>query len=121
MAYRFLIGKRMKQGSVNILKKKTLELKKKVFYKLEEFDFFIMPTVALEPPSLSTLKNKKNYHYYNNLVLDNTRAANIFDLCAISIPLFFQKRKWLSISIISKKNNEEKLLDVAEKIESILR
>ncbi len=121
VADRFLIGKRMKQGSVNILKKKTLELKKKVFYKLEEFDFFIMPTVALEPPSLSTLKNKKNYHYYNNLVLDNTRAANIFDLCAISIPLFFQKRKWLSISIISKKNNEEKLLDVAEKIESILR
>ena len=93
VADRFLIGKRMKQGSVNILKKKTLELKKKVFYKLEEFDFFIMPTVALEPPSLSTLKNKKNYHYYNNLVLDNTRAANIFDLCAISIPLFFQKRK----------------------------
>ena len=30
------------------------------------------------------------------------------------------KRKWLSVSIIAKKNNEGKLLAVAEKIESIL-
>ena len=121
VADRFLIGKKMNQDTVNFLKKKTLELKKKVFYKLEEYDFFIMPTVALEPPSLRVLANKRSYHYYNSLVLNNTRAANIFDLCAISIPLLFKARKWLSISIISKKNNDENLLDVAEKIESILR
>ena len=45
----------------------------------------------------------------------------MFDLCALSLPLFVEQRKWLSISIMSKKNNEESLLAVAEKIESILR
>ena len=32
----------------------------------------------------------------------------------------YAKRKWLSVSIIAKKNKEGKLLAVAEKIESIL-
>ena len=65
-----------------------------------------MPTLASPPPDISSLRNKKNYHYFNNLVLDNTRGANIFDLCAISIPLLFNKRKWLSVSIISKTMNK---------------
>ena len=121
VADRFLIGKRMNIKTVDFLKKKLFKLKEKILFKLEEYDFFIMPTLAHPPPEISFLRNKKNYHYFNNLVLDNTRGANIFDLCAISIPLFFNKRKWLSVSIISKKNNEENLLAIAEKIESVLR
>ena len=52
--------------------------------------------------------------------IHNTRGVNVFDLCAISLPMNLIKRKWLSVSIIAKKNNEGKLLAVAEKIESIL-
>ena len=79
-----------------------------------------MPTVSLAPPLIKTLNDKKKYHYYNNMVLNNTRGINVFDLCAISLPLNIPSRKWLSISIISKKNNDKNLLAIAEKIESIL-
>ena len=79
-----------------------------------------MPTIAFAPPEIKNLKNKNKYHSYNNEVLNNTRGVNIFDLCAISLPLNLDKKKWLSISIITKKNNDNKLLAIAEKIESIL-
>ena len=98
-----------------------MKLKQKALSKLTDYDFYIIPTVSMKPPPLKSLENKGRYHYFNNLVLNNTRAANIFDLCAVTIPIFLKKRKWLSISLISRKNNEEKLLAVAEKIESILR
>ena len=117
---RFMIGKRISNKKATFLKRKKLKLKMRFLQRLGDTDFILLPTVSIKPPKLNLLKNKKKYHFYNNLVLDNTRAANIFDLCSISIPLNFNKRKWLSISIISKKNNDEKLLAVAEKIESIL-
>ena len=79
--------------------------------------FFLL---YLSPPSIRELKNKKEYHFFNNEVLNNTRGVNVFDLCAISLPMNLIKRKWLSVSIIAKKNKEGKLLAVAEKIESIL-
>ena len=110
-----MIGKRISNKKATFLKRKKLKLKMRFLQRLGDTDFILLPTVSIKPPKLNLLKNKKKYHFYNNLVLDNTRAANIFDLCSISIPLNFNKRKWLSISIISKKNNDEKLLAVAEK------
>ncbi|MBF96076.1 MAG: Mandelamide hydrolase [Alphaproteobacteria bacterium MarineAlpha9_Bin4] len=121
VADRFLIGKSMKANSINILRNKLSELKNNIIKKLNEYDFFILPTLAFAPPNLISLKRKKDYHYINNLILDNTRGANLFDLCAISLPLFLKRRKWLSISILSKRKNEKNLLVIAEKLESILR
>ena len=66
------------------------------------------------------MKNKNKYHSYNNAALNNTRGVNIFDLCAISLPMKLNTRKWLSVSVIAKKNYDNKLLAIAEKIESIL-
>ena len=103
VADRFLIGKEIKSGSAIVLKKKIMKLKQKALSKLTDHDFYIIPTVSMKPPPLKSLENKDRYHYFNNLVLNNTRAANIFDLCAVSIPIFFKKRKWLSISVISRK------------------
>ena len=57
--------------------------------------FFLMPTISTAPPTIKDLKNKK-YHFYNNAALDNTRGVNIFDLCAISLPLKLDKRRWIS-------------------------
>ena len=121
VADRFLIGKKIKLHNAVSLNKKILKLKERVLSKLEDYDFLITPTIAFKPPEISSLKTKEIYHHFNNLALNNTRAANIFNLCVISLPLFVERRKWLSISIMSKKNNEENLLAIAEKIESILR
>ena len=120
VASRFLIGKNMENKSIIKIKKKIRDLKYKITKRLEEYDFFLMPTIALEPPLAKDMRNKNKYKLYNNAALDNTRGVNVFDLCAISLPLNLDKKKWLSISIITKKNNDNKLLAIAEKIESIL-
>ena len=120
VADRFLIGKNMTYESINKIKKKVKNLKKNVLKMFDSYDFFLMPTIALGPPTIKDLRNKKKYHFYNNAALDNTRGVNIFDLCAISLPLKLDKRRWLSLSIITNRNNDNKLLAVAEKIESIL-
>ncbi|MEC8099662.1 MAG: amidase [Pseudomonadota bacterium] len=117
---RFLIGRNMKGKTVENIRNKVKLLKKNIIKKFEVYDFFILPTLSFSPPSKRELKNKKDYHFFNNEVLNNTRGVNVFDLCAISLPMNLIKRKWLSVSIIAKKNNEGKLLAVAEKIESIL-
>ena len=117
---RFLIGRSMKIRTVQNIRNKVRLLKKNIIKKFEVYDFFILPTLSFAPPSIRELKNKKEYHFFNNEVLNNTRGVNVFDLCAISLPMNLIKRKWLSVSIITKKNNEGKLLAVAEKIESIL-
>ncbi len=117
---RFLIGKSINNNSFYKTRKKIKFLKSKVLKKFEDYDFFLTPTLSFGPPTIKTLKNNDKYKFYNNEALNNTRGVNIFDLCAISLPLNISVRKWLSISIISKKNNDNKLLAVAEKIESIL-
>ena len=109
----------MTYDSINKIKKKVKNLKKNVMKMFDSYDFFLMPTINTGPPAIKDLKNKKKYHLYNNAALDNTRGVNLFDLCAISLPLKLDKRRWLSLSIISKKSHN-KLLAVAEKIESIL-
>ena len=80
----------------------------------------MIPTISFPPPKLKKLQNENFYHSKNTLALNNTRAVNIFNMCAISIPMYINSRKWLSISIVGKKNNEEELLSIAEKIESII-
>ena len=97
------------------------ELCRKVYSKFDEYDFLLMPTLSIAPPSINILKNKEKYHLYNNFILDNTRVANIFNLCCISLPLNSKNRRWLSVSLASKQYNDEQLLVIAEKIESILK
>ncbi len=118
---RFLLGKSMSKEKVDFLKRKILLLKEKVYSKFDEYDFLLMPTLSIAPPSINILKNKEKYHLYNNFILDNTRVANIFNLCCISLPLNSKNRRWLSVSLASKQYNDEQLLVIAEKIESILK
>ncbi len=117
---RFLIGRDITNNKASKIRKKVKFFKNKVLKKFIDYDFFITPTLSMGPPEIKSLKNKINYQFFNNEVLNNTRGVNIFDLCAISLPLKLNARKWLSISVISKKNNDDKLLAIAEKIESIL-
>ena len=62
--------------------------------------------------------NKDEYIFYNNLVLGNTRIANLFNFPAITIPV--KKNYWLSFTILAKEKNDEGLLSIAKEIESIL-
>ena len=77
-----------------------------------------MPTVAIRPPKIDQVLQKKNYIYYNNLVLNNTRVANIFNLCAITMPI--RKDYWFSFSLLAQAKEDKKLLCESKVIECII-
>ena len=77
-----------------------------------------MPTLAIKPPKIDQVLPKKNYIYYNNLVLNNTRVANIFNLCAITMPI--RKDCWFSFSLLAQAKEDKKLLCEAKVIECII-
>ncbi len=52
-----------------------------------DFDALIMPTVAMEPPTLAEMAEERAYGRANLLALRNTTVANFLDRCAISLPM----------------------------------
>ena len=53
-----------------------------------------------------------------NLVLSNTRIANLFNFPAITMPI--KKNYWLSFSVLCKENKDKILLSVAQEIENVI-
>lgn len=102
------------------IEKKIKNLKNSIYKKIFETDVIMLPTVSIEPPQVEFVENPNNYNMINNKILSNTRIANIFDMCAITLPIMKQKENWLSLSILAKTGMDEKLLRIAEKCESIL-
>ena len=79
-----------------------------------------LPDVILKAPfgsnvisPLTTIMSEAN--------LSSAEVANLFNMCAVSIPLKKSKNNWLSLSILSNSGNEEKLLCIAEKCENIIK
>ena len=95
-------------------------MKNSIYKKIFETDVIMLPTVSIEPPQVEFVENPNNYNMINNKILSNTRIANIFDMCAITLPIMKQKENWLSLSILAKTGMDEQLLRIAEKCESIL-
>ncbi len=116
---RFILGKRMSKSLVLKMQELIKSCKKKVYENLDNVDVFFTPTVGVKPPEIKEVMQKDIYTYYNNLILSNTRIANIFNLCAIAMPI--KKNNWLSLSIMAKEYNDERLLCVAYEIEKLIK
>ena len=114
---RFLIGKKMNRKSYFDIKYKVSKLKKKIYNYFENVDFLILPTLSIRPPKIKEVLDEKKYIFYNNLVLSNTRIANLFNLPAITIPI--KKNYWLSCSILGRENKDEEVLCISREIENI--
>lgn len=114
---RFLIGKKMSNKIYNNTKHKVNKLKKKIYTYLENIDFLILPTLSIKPPKIKEVLDEKKYVFYNNLVLSNTRVANLFNLSAITIPI--KNNYWLSCSVLGKENKDEDVLSISQEIEHV--
>lgn len=118
VASRFRLGKNISSSQVIKIKEKITTLKRAVYQRFNKTDILMIPTIAIKPPKIDTVLQEKNYNYYNNLILNNTRVANIFNLCAITMPI--RKNYWFSFSLLAQKNEDKKLLCVAKVIECII-
>ena len=117
---RFLLGKEMKKIQIIELRNKIKKIKKDLLLRIENFDFLILPTLSINPPTLKKIDNDKNYSYYNEKVLSNTRIANIFNFSAITLPVKKIGNHFFSITLLAKSNDDERLLMLAQNIENIL-
>ncbi|MDA9558995.1 amidase [Alphaproteobacteria bacterium] len=118
VASRFILGKNISSTQVGEIKEKITKLKRSVYKRFKKTEILLMPTVAIRPPKIDQVLQKKNYIYYNNLVLNNTRVANIFNLCAITMPI--KKDYWFSFSLLAQAKEDKRLLCEAKVIECII-
>ena len=72
----------------------------------------------MKAPTISKTIDKEKYIFYNNLVLGNTRVANLFNFPAITMPV--KKNYWLSFSIFCREKKDEILLSIAQEIENVI-
>ena len=49
----------------------------------------------------------------------NTRIANLFNFCAVSIPI--KKKHWLAVSLLGQEKNDVLLLSMAKQIETAIK
>ncbi len=115
---RFCLGKNISNKLFLKIKYKINNLKKKIYNNFDSIDFLIMPTLSIRAPRIEKITDKEKYILYNNLVLSNTRVANLFNFPAITMPI--KKNYWLSFSIFSKEKKDESLLSIAQEIENAI-
>ena len=78
-----------------------------------------MPTIPILPPEIHKVENnEKVYDHYNALALRNTRIAILKNVCYHS-SLSNRLTYWLMICM--HKNNDEKLINLAESLNNIIK
>jgi aspartyl-tRNA(Asn)/glutamyl-tRNA(Gln) amidotransferase subunit A len=84
-----------------------------------EFDGVIIPSSPLLPPNLDRLMTDSDYYRHTNLLaLRNTRIGNMLGLCVISLPT---KTPSCGLMVMGAPFSELNLLNIAAKIEDIIR
>ena len=115
---RFYLGKNMSHEVFFDIKYKINKLKQKIYRNFDSIDFIILPTLSIKAPEIKKITNDKRYIFYNNLVLSNTRVANLFNFPAITMPI--KKNYWLSFSVFCREKEDETLLSIAQDIENVI-
>ena len=115
---RFHLGKVMSDKKFFEVKYRLNKLKKKIYKNFDNIDFLVIPTLSIMPPKIDKIIDKEKYIFYNNLVLSNTRIANLFNFPAITIPI--KKNYWLSFSIFCEEKKDQNLLSIAQEMENVI-
>ena len=76
----------------------------------------ILPTLKYKNSQIKKIIDYRKYTFYNNLVLSNTRIANLFNFPTINT----KKNYWLSFSIFCKEKKDQTLLSIAQEIEHVI-
>ncbi len=94
------------------------ELRYKARTALENVDFLITPTTPFTAPILDEIDRDDVYFPINGLCLRNTIAANILDLCAVSLPCGFTRDGLpIGLQLIGHPHDEARLLRLAHAFE----
>ncbi|MEM9614444.1 MAG: amidase [Actinomycetota bacterium] len=89
---------------------------------LSGFDAFVLPTVALIPPTMASFDDDDPAYYSdrNLLSLRNTMVGNFLDTCAVSIPAHASGEPPVGLMLMGRPFGDADLLAAARTVEGIL-
>lgn len=89
--------------------------------QLATVDVLAVPAVAITPPTLAELEPPGAYPRCNLLALRNTSVANLFGLCALTLPVGLDQAGMpVGLMLMAPPRREERLLAAAAAIEAAL-
>lgn len=89
--------------------------------RLGDADAWLLPSVAVVPPTLADLADDAAFFATNGLVLRNTSVLNFLDGCAISLPCQRGDELPVGLSIAGLHGQDARVLQVSRSIEALLR
>jgi len=90
--------------------------------RLAGHDAFVLPTVAVIPPTIASFDSGDAEYYgrTNLLCLRNTSVGNILDACAISIPISEPGEAPVGLMLMAGPGADHQLFSLARTVESLL-
>ncbi|MGI3171040.1 amidase [Pseudooceanicola sp. C21-150M6] len=85
-----------------------------------DYDALIMPTVAMEAPTLAEMQDEAAFGTANLLALRNTTVANMLDRCAISLPMRSAGLP-AGLMLMGETMDDARLFAMAKSVERMLR
>ena len=120
---RIRLGGEMSASKVEATKQMLMLLSKKLHSRLRRFGMIAMPTVAISPPSISSLEHDMDkWQKANVLSLRNTRLLNFLNCTALTLPCGKDNNGIpVGLMIVAPAGSEEHLLRVGKALEPILK
>lgn len=119
---RFHVGAKIKESDIKEVYQGLEYLKRQYLKRTNDYTAVLMPTVANVPPIIRELEQDRSKYASENLMsLRNTRLANLFGLCAISLPVGFTPSGLpVGLMLVAAPFSEIELLRLASALEKLL-
>jgi aspartyl-tRNA(Asn)/glutamyl-tRNA(Gln) amidotransferase subunit A len=117
---RILKGKDMSALDYLELEKARRSLIASVTQSLQSYDALLFPSVAIAPPRLADLEDDAAFGKINLLVLRNAAVVNLFDGCAISLPIHREGEAPVGLTLAGIAGGDDALLAAGAAVERCL-
>ena len=89
--------------------------------RMEGFDAWVMPTCPVLPPPISAFDDVGTERRFNARLPQNSRPANAFGMCAVSLPLKGPETGLpVGLQVVGRAQAERQVLAVARTLEAVL-
>jgi aspartyl-tRNA(Asn)/glutamyl-tRNA(Gln) amidotransferase subunit A len=88
--------------------------------RLSYLDGLVLPTIPIVAPRMAELSNVEAELAVDSILIRNTVIANLFDLCAISVPCPRAGGLPVGLMMIARNRQDRKLLRMAAAVERLL-
>lgn len=115
---RFRGGVSVTSNENNNAHKRMMELRTNYLERISAYDAVLAPTTPISPPKIQPLLDDHKLFWDVNLLgLSNTRYANMFGLCALTLPTATDAA---GLMVMAPPNSEDKLLQMGMAMEPVV-